>query len=338
MLITRQKVLRKFWYVTVRAADLRDGPRPFTLLGEKLVIFLDGDGRPAALADRCRHRTAMLSRGFCKDGHIVCGYHGWTYNRDGHLVKIPHFPDKPIPADSNVAAYRCESRYGYIWVALEEPLAPLPDFEEAADPSFRQIDELWENWKICSFRLMENSFDMAHIPFTHRGTFGNVAEPQLDLMKITPLEHGLETIVELPVLNREAATRAATGIDEEVTYRVMTGRWYMPFVRRLGISYPTGLRHSVITSATPISDSESLVTQWAYRNDTEEAVPAKDIIAFDRNVTEEDRNILESTDYDVCIDTRRRVELHMETDEPGLLMRRRLMALFREHGEEEVHG
>lgn len=337
MLITRQKVLRRFWYVTVRAADIQDGPKPFTLLGERIVLFLDDQGRPAALADRCRHRTAMLSRGFCRDGNIVCGYHGWTYDRDGKLVKIPHFPDKPLPPDANVAAYRCESRYGYIWVALEEPVAPLPDIEEAADPAFRQIDELWENWKICAFRLMENSFDMAHIPFTHRGTFGNVAEPELDLMTITQLDHGLETLVELPVLNQEEATRAATRIAAERTMRIHRGRWWMPFTRRLGIVYPTGLKHSVITSATPIADDLSLVTQWAYRNDREEDVPAKSIIAFDRNVTEEDRHILESTDWDVCIDTRRQVEQHMRTDEPGLIMRRRFLALFREHGEEEVY-
>ena len=52
MLCTKQKVLRRFWYATIPVAKLDDGPKPFTLLGENIVLFLDGEGRPAALADR----------------------------------------------------------------------------------------------------------------------------------------------------------------------------------------------------------------------------------------------------------------------------------------------
>ena len=48
--------------------------------------------------------------------------------------------------------------------------------------------------------------------------------------------------------------------------------------------------------------------------------------------------ILEATDPDACIDTRRRVEFHMASDKPGLIIRRQLMALLEAHGEREVHG
>ena len=51
MLCTKQKVLRRFWYATVPIEMLADGPKPFVLLGEKIVMFLDGEGKPAALAD-----------------------------------------------------------------------------------------------------------------------------------------------------------------------------------------------------------------------------------------------------------------------------------------------
>ena len=58
MLVTQQKVLRRFWYPVMPVALLADGPRPFTLLGEPIVVWTDGDGKPAALRDRCCHRTA----------------------------------------------------------------------------------------------------------------------------------------------------------------------------------------------------------------------------------------------------------------------------------------
>ena len=115
MLCTKQKVLRRFWYATVPIDMLADGPRPFILLGEKIVMFLDAEGKPAALADRCCHRTARLSKGWSNNGHITCGYHGWTYDRTGKLVRIPQFsPDQPLP-DARVKAFHCDTRYGYVW-------------------------------------------------------------------------------------------------------------------------------------------------------------------------------------------------------------------------------
>ena len=53
MLTTRQPVFRKFWHACMPLAHLADGPRPFTLLGENIVLFLDENGEPAALKDRC---------------------------------------------------------------------------------------------------------------------------------------------------------------------------------------------------------------------------------------------------------------------------------------------
>jgi hypothetical protein len=55
----------------------------------------------------------------------------------------------------------------------------------------------------------------------------------------------------------------------------------------------------------------------------------KDIIALDRLVTGEDRDILESTDFDVPLD-QAGIEMNMPSDRPGVLMRRMLLKLERE--------
>ena len=34
----------------------------------------------------------------------------------------------------------------------------------------------------------------------------------------------------------------------------------------------------------------------------------------------------------------RKAEMHMPSDRPGMIMRKRLLALLQEHGEREVHG
>ena len=37
MLVTRQPVLRRFWYALFPMTDLDDGPKPFMLLAEAIV-------------------------------------------------------------------------------------------------------------------------------------------------------------------------------------------------------------------------------------------------------------------------------------------------------------
>jgi hypothetical protein len=116
-------------------------------------------------------------------------------------------------------------------------------------------------------------------------------------------------------------------MDSDTTVRHMRGRWYMPFLRKLRIRYPNGLSHSIITGATPMDDKSCMVVQFVYRNDTEADAKAEDIIAFDRLVTDEDRGILESTDWDVPLD-QAGIEMNMPSDRPGVLMRRMLLTLL----------
>src|SRR5215831_2372100 len=39
MLVMQQPVLRRFWYAAAPVGHLQDGPRPFTLLHENIVLF-----------------------------------------------------------------------------------------------------------------------------------------------------------------------------------------------------------------------------------------------------------------------------------------------------------
>src|ERR1700734_1122057 len=192
MLVTQQPVLRRFWYPAIAASALSDGPKPFRLLGEDLVLWLAHPDRPAAASDRCCHRTARLSCGFCRDGRLVCGYHGWEYDEAGRVVRIPQHDggDGHISGRLGTTSYRAALRYGYVWVALAEPLYALPEFEEATAQGFRKIDQFYEVWECAGLRLMENSFDNAHFSFVHRGTFGDQGHPQPAKIEIDEYEDG----------------------------------------------------------------------------------------------------------------------------------------------------
>ncbi len=337
MLVTRQPVLRRFWYALMPLSHLDQGPKPFTLLGEKLVLWKKADGQPAALQDRCCHRTARLSRGFVENDHIVCGYHGWTYDCSGACVRIPQNSDGAIPAGARVRAFHCQEKYGYVWVALDDPLRPIPDFPEDGAPGYRRILQFYEQWKTSPVRMMENSFDNSHFSFVHKANFGILEQPRPAPYEFRETDYGFEAETLVPIRNPAAGHRI-TGSTADITHRHLVNRYYLPFARRFGCQYPdSGIDHIIYNCATPIDDDNIMLVQWLYRNDSEEACSTQELIAWDADITAEDRDILEATDPDACIDTRRRQEFHMVSDKPGLMIRKQLLDLLSAHGEVEVH-
>lgn len=331
MLVTQHPVFRRFWYPVIPLDRLAAGPQPFTLLNTKIVLWLDGEGAPAAARDRCCHRTAMLSRGFCENGNIVCGYHGWTFDRSGKCVRVPQF-DAARRLNFSIPAYRCVARYGYAWVALEEPLYDIPDVPEDADPAFRRIHEFYEEWACSGMRFMENAFDYAHLAFTHRASFGTKADLTGVVADIQPFDGGFRLYAQSQVSNPEIQKKNLH-MESDVTTRRRDNAYWLPFHMRLGITYPNGLRHTIMNMMTPVDDAHSMLVQFCYRNDTEADAKTADIIAFDRQVTLEDKYILEATEADVRLADYASVEKSMATDRPGLLIRRMLHELLVRHGE-----
>ncbi len=333
MLVTQQPVFRRFWYPVISRQQLTGQPQAFELLGEPLVLWLDEEGKAAAVRDRCCHRTAKLSLGKVNQGRICCPYHGWEFSAQGDCVKVPQLqPDCAIPAHYRVDAYRCQERYGYIWVCLEEPLIDIPEIAEASDSNYRLIQEFYEPWECAGLRVMENELDLAHPTFVHTDTFGSEDHPTPDELEITETDWGIHVFGKLGVVNPELQQKNLK-MGEAKTFRTLTMDWLMPFTIKLKITYPNGLEHIVVNTMTPVSDRTSQMVQFCVRNDTEADTPARDVIAFDRAVTLEDKRILESTDYDVPLSPS--AEQHMLTDRPGIMIRKKNAALLKAQGEVE---
>lgn len=337
MLVTQQKVLRRFWYPVIPSDRLADQPVPFTLLGINLVLFRDGAGKATALIDRCCHRTAKLSKGWLEQGNIVCPYHGWTYDGTGKCVRVPQRPDYKPAAEPGkgiaVEAFRCSERHGVVWVALEEPLHGIPELPEYDDPAYRRVFEFYEPWEAPGLRIMENSFDNAHFSYVHKASFGIVEEPEPVQPRLEPHPAGFVMYADVPVKNPEIQ-KSNLGIASDRTVRQYEKTWWMPFSRKMKVTYPNGLVHIIMTLTAPIDDRRSQVIQFLLRSDSEADAPAANLVKFDRQVTHEDMAILEACDWDVPLSMAS--ELHMPTDKPGLEMRRMLAKLLAEHGEVEM--
>jgi phenylpropionate dioxygenase-like ring-hydroxylating dioxygenase large terminal subunit len=333
MLVTQQDVFRRFWYPVLPLDLLQEGLQPFELLGEKIVLWIDGEGKPAAVRDRCCHRSAQLSLGTLKNSQIKCPYHGWQFNGAGACVHVPQLlQGESISSSYCVPSYRCTQRYGYVWVCLAEPLTELPEIPEASTPGYRLIHEFYEPWNCAGLRVMENEFDLAHPTFVHPTTFGSADHPTPEALELTETDWGLNVYGILGVKNPQQQQQNLK-MDQTDTTRSLSMDWFMPFTVKLKITYPNGLEHIIVNTMTPISDSTSQMVQFCLRNDTEANTPSQDVIAFDRAVTLEDKRILESTNYDVPLGLSQ--EQHMFTDKPGIVMRKKLAALLKAHGETE---
>jgi phenylpropionate dioxygenase-like ring-hydroxylating dioxygenase large terminal subunit len=274
----------------------------------------------------------------CGHGRIRCGYHGWTYDRTGHVVEIVQYDaDRAIPPDYCTKAYQCTARYGYAWVALEEPLTDIPPIPEFDAPGWRTIYQFYETWATSSVRALENSFDNSHFSFVHRATFGVATSPKPSKYELIENDAGFyaETIIQ--AVNPKEFQKIS-GVSDPLTTRHMRNAYFLPFSRRLDIEYPSGIRHIIINCFTPIDDGRIQLCQWLFRNDTEADCPESMLVHFDEVITREDKDILESTDPDAVVDLRRRgVEYSMDSDRPGILIRKHLMALLSKHGEAEVY-
>jgi hypothetical protein len=152
---------------------------------------------------------------------------------------------------------------------------------------------------------------------------------------VTEHANGFDYYVESEVDVRGDDSADALKIAEGTTTRRRTNTWFMPFARRLGITYPNGLRHTIVTAATPMEDARTMVIQFCFRNDTEADVSTEQVIAFDRKIVNEDKLILEGCSPDVPLAVVDGEEFHMPSDKPGLVMRRRLRELLEAHGETE---
>ena len=65
-----------------------------------LGVVRDGAGTIRAFHNVCRHRAGpLVDRGTGRCHTLVCRYHGWSYELDGHLKRARDFGDAALPVD-----------------------------------------------------------------------------------------------------------------------------------------------------------------------------------------------------------------------------------------------
>jgi phenylpropionate dioxygenase-like ring-hydroxylating dioxygenase large terminal subunit len=327
LVLSEHPVFRRFWYAAAFAAPIADKPQARTVLGTKLVLWRPTPESGVSVAlDRCAHRDAPLSRGWVENCHLVCPYHGWEWDAEGKTKRIPQFPDSPHPTKSGLTMVASQERYGMVWVCLATeaeggPLLDIPPVPEFDDPEWRVVPEQEWLFDCTAMHLLENNFDPGHVSFVHANTFGDRDKPELTETVVTHFPFGLETFGEVPVDARPGEAGA--------TVRASVSRLHLPFFGHITITYPDGLKHLMVKAITPIDDERCQLIQTVLRTDSEADRPTADILAFDEEVENEDRDLLESLPKDYPLAPH--LNAHARADRNSLAIRRLWSEFIVEH-------
>jgi phenylpropionate dioxygenase-like ring-hydroxylating dioxygenase large terminal subunit len=171
--------IRDDWYVACLGHEMRERPIGRTLLGTPLALFRDGDGRAAAVLDRCPHRSAPLSIGAVRGGRLECAYHGWKFDAAGICREVPGLCGPHEGRARRVPSFAVVEQEGFVWVFA------VPDTEPRSAP-FRLSDSVDKTYtsvrKVVDvhgslFATLENTLDAVHTAYVHRGIFRGGREP-----------------------------------------------------------------------------------------------------------------------------------------------------------------
>jgi vanillate O-demethylase monooxygenase subunit len=165
--------LRNCWYVADWSRSVGKALMRVTLLGEHIALFRSETGEVCALEDACPHRKLPLTKGFLKDGRVVCGYHGLTFDGSGACVAAP--TQGRIPTGARVRRYPAVERYGFVWLwmgapELADPAAIL-DIPHYGAPGWGRTDG-GDLPIACNYLyITDNLLDPSHVAWVHQTSF-----------------------------------------------------------------------------------------------------------------------------------------------------------------------
>jgi nitrite reductase/ring-hydroxylating ferredoxin subunit len=179
------ELLRRYWHPVGLSADAGATPRAVRALGEELVLFRDGQGRPGLVVARCAHRGTTLYYGRVETRGIRCCYHGWLFDTEGRCLEQPCEPGGGSQRERmRQPWYPVQERYGLIFAYLGPPerkpvLPRWGPLEVLAEGEILDVDArsiggggpviIPCNW----LQHYENLMDTLHVPILH-GAFSGV--------------------------------------------------------------------------------------------------------------------------------------------------------------------
>jgi phenylpropionate dioxygenase-like ring-hydroxylating dioxygenase large terminal subunit len=165
-------VWKRSWVAVAHAAEVPDNTPVQVLVAGDAWVLTRMDGMLTAFEDRCPHQLSPLSAGTvtrAEDGtpRLSCAYHGWRFDGTGRCDLIPGRGRRPRFGQRAGLrrAHGVTEKYGLIWLAVREPLTPLPEFPEWAGDAAGRARSRTVRTQASAGQLLESFLDAAHFPF-----------------------------------------------------------------------------------------------------------------------------------------------------------------------------
>ena len=183
---------RRCWVYAAHTDELPE-PGSYRVIrrtGAPILVIRGDDGVVRAFYNTCRHRGAPVVRDDAGQAGstLVCGYHAWSYRRDGTLKAVTDPRDfvDLRPECLGLVPVRCE-RYGSFVFVNEDPDAePLAQYLAPIARFFRHLPmhelklvhrrpiEIAGNFKV----VLENFLEAYHFRLIHQHTTHRIFDHQ----------------------------------------------------------------------------------------------------------------------------------------------------------------
>lgn len=248
------------WYVVAKSVQVR-GKKPFgvMVLGRKLALWRNSDGKVQCIEDYCPHRGAPMSLGNVHSKGLACAYHGVVMDGNGVVAEVPALKNCALEGRKAISSYEVYEQSDAIFVyipSLSRPKAPslvLP--VELTDESWGKFlcHSIWE----CPYYYaLDNLADPMHGSYLHGQSFTLAYGSKQDTMKLSKIENGFR-------IEREHQEN----VNFDYTEMIVDGT---QIYCRLDIPYPPaagpGGAFRIIGYCTPIDEKRCMVFFWRCRH------------------------------------------------------------------------
>ena len=268
--LTEQNKYDLQWYVIGTKNDFsKNIPKKVTIWNKNYVVWKNKDNEFVGLDDVCPHKGASLAGGKVCNDHIVCPYHGYEFDKDGVLDKVPGISFRPSPT-YDISKYQVVEKHGWVYLNTYSDIARVDNstgspFTENifVEPEVLRNDSavfLEMDFNCYSRILSENSLDVMHIGFVH--TFGNKENPapieQHPPKQVGPYHYKTSYLYES---GDKSFAKKIFGIKD----LVIENEFILPHTTIARVIFGEQIS-TVITFALPISENKSKLFVKTYRN------------------------------------------------------------------------
>jgi phenylpropionate dioxygenase-like ring-hydroxylating dioxygenase large terminal subunit len=282
------------WYVIGEKTEfVTNKPKTATIWNKNYVVWKNENGSYVGLDDICSHKSAALSKGKVCNNNIVCPYHGYEFDQNGTLTKVPGICFRPSPV-YNIDKYQVVEKNGWVYLNTYTNATDFTENIFVEDEVARNDSVVFLNMNFnCYSRILsENSLDVMHIGFVH--TFGNKKNP-------APIEEHPPRLVGNHHYKTSYLYEAGDDAMSKKVFGVKTLRIENEFI----LPHTTVARvifgdyiSTVITFASPINDKKSKLYVKTYRNFWNN--PLGDLVTEKMmfNTMLQDKLVVENIDFD----------------------------------------